>query len=75
MKRNKNDMADAEAICEAVNRLTMRFVAIKTPDQQSVLVLADQRYVRDRRHSGSGNWVGGESLRCPVPSVFMIHMS
>jgi len=30
VKRNKNDMADAEAICEAVTRPTMRFVAIKT---------------------------------------------
>ncbi len=36
VKRNKNDMADAEAICEAVTRPTMRFVEIKTRDQQSV---------------------------------------
>jgi transposase len=33
VKRNKNDMADAEAICEAVTRPTMRFVAIKTAEQ------------------------------------------
>ena len=33
VKRNKNDMADAEAICEAVTRPTMRFVEIKTPEQ------------------------------------------
>ncbi len=39
VKRNKNDMADTEAICEAVTRLTMRFVEIKTPEQQSVLML------------------------------------
>jgi transposase len=39
VKRNKNDMADAEAICEAVTRPTMRFVEIKTPEQQSVLML------------------------------------
>jgi transposase len=39
VKRNKNDMADAEAICEAVTRPTMRFVPIKTPDQQSILML------------------------------------
>ena len=32
VKRNKNDMADAEAICETVTRPTMRFVEIKTPD-------------------------------------------
>jgi len=35
----KNDMRDAEAICEAVTRPTMRFVAIKTPEQQAVLTL------------------------------------
>jgi transposase len=39
VKRQKNDMADAEAICEAVTRPTMRFVAIKTTEQQSVLML------------------------------------
>ncbi|KAA1171805.1 IS110 family transposase [Photorhabdus heterorhabditis] len=37
VKTNKNDMADAEAICEAVARPTMRFVNIKTPEQQSLL--------------------------------------
>jgi transposase len=35
VKRGKSDAADAEAICEAVTRPTMRFVEIKTPDQQS----------------------------------------
>ncbi|MCP5080462.1 MAG: IS110 family transposase [Alphaproteobacteria bacterium] len=39
LKRNKNDAADAEAICEAVQRPTMRFVPIKSPVQQSVLML------------------------------------
>ncbi len=39
VKRQKNDMADAEAICEAVTRPTMRFVEIKSPEQQSVMVL------------------------------------
>ncbi len=39
LKRNKNDAADAEAICEAVQRPTMRFVPVKTPVQQSVLML------------------------------------
>jgi transposase len=50
VKRNKNDRADAEAICEAVTRPTMRFVAIKTPDQQSVLMLHRTRhlFVRQR---------------------------
>jgi transposase len=50
VKRNKNDAADAEAICEAVTRPTMRFVPIKTPEQQSVLMLhrSRQLFVRQR---------------------------
>ncbi len=50
VKRNKNDAADAEAICEAVTRPTMRFVEIKTADQQSVLMLHRTRhlFVRQR---------------------------
>ena len=39
VKRNKNDSADAEAICEAVTRPSMRFVPVKTVDQQAVLVM------------------------------------
>lgn len=39
VKSNKNDAADAEAICEAVQRPNMRFVPIKTVDQQAVLSL------------------------------------
>src|SRR3974390_2694395 len=39
VKRGKNDAADAEAICEAVRRPTMRFVAIKSPEQQCAMML------------------------------------
>jgi transposase len=39
VKRHKNDATDAEAICEAVTRPNMRFVATKTPEQQSCLTL------------------------------------
>ena len=38
VKRNKNDAADAEAICEAVRRPTMRFVAAKSAEQQGQLM-------------------------------------
>src|ERR1700733_14555213 len=38
LKRNKNDAADAEAICEAVRRPTMRFVQIKSAEQQGHLM-------------------------------------
>jgi len=50
VKRNKNDAADAEAICEAVTRPNMRFVAVKTRQQQSVLMLhrTRQLFVRQR---------------------------
>ena len=44
VKRNKNDAADAEAICEAVRRPTMRFVAVKSAEQQGRLM---QHRVRD----------------------------
>ncbi len=45
VKRNKNDAADAEAICEAVRRPTMRFVTVKTVEQQGRLM---QHRVRDQ---------------------------
>jgi transposase len=51
VKRNKNDMADAEAICEAVTRPTMRFVAIKSPEQQSVLMLHRTRELLVRQRT------------------------
>ena len=49
-KRQKNDMVDAEAICEAVTRPPMRFVPIKSVDQQAVLALhsARQGFVKAR---------------------------
>jgi len=39
VKTNKNDRNDAEAICEAVARPNMRFVPVKTPEQQALLAL------------------------------------
>jgi len=43
LKRGKNDAADAAAICEAVTRPSMRFVPIKSEDQQAVLVMHRSR--------------------------------
>src|SRR5499433_1408675 len=50
IKRNKHDAADAEAICEAVQRPTMRFVPVKTADQQAAVLLhrGRERLVRQR---------------------------
>jgi transposase len=43
VKRGKNDAADAEALCETMSRPTMRFVAVKTADQQAALMLMGVR--------------------------------
>ena len=51
VKRNKNDAADAEAICEAVTRPTMRFVPIKSADAQSVLMLHRARHLLVRQRT------------------------
>lgn len=51
VKRNKNDAADAEAICEAVRRPTMRFVPIKSADAQSVLMLHRARHLLVRQRT------------------------
>jgi len=50
VKANKNDAADAEAICEAVSRPNMRFVAVKTVEQQGILAVhrARQGFVKAR---------------------------
>jgi transposase len=51
VKRQKNDAADAEAICEAVTRANMRFVATKTPEQQSCLTLHRTRHLFIRQQT------------------------
>ncbi len=51
VKRNKNDAADAEAICEAVTRPSMRFVAVKTAEQQSVLMVHRTRELMVRQRT------------------------
>ena len=59
VKRQKNDMADAEAICEAVTRPSMRFVPVKSPDQQSVLVLHRTRSMLVRQRTQLSNAILG----------------
>jgi transposase len=51
VKRNKNDAADAAAICEAVTRPSMRFVAVKSPEQQSLLMLHRSRSLLVRQRT------------------------
>jgi transposase len=59
VKRGKNDMADAEAICEAVTRPTMRFVPAKTIDQQAVLMLHRTRALLTRQRTMAVNALRG----------------
>ncbi len=51
VKRSKNDAADAAAICEAVTRPTMRFVSVKSTDQQGVLMLHRTRELMVRQRT------------------------
>src|SRR3974377_869222 len=55
VKRQKNDAADAEAICEAVTRPNMRFVPIKTIEQQGGLVLHRTRHLLVRQQTATIN--------------------
>ena len=55
VKRQKNDAADAEAICEAVTRPTMRFVAVKSPEQQSLMMLHRVRLMLNRQRTQISN--------------------
>lgn len=59
VKRQKNDAADAEAICEAVMRPTMRFVEVKTAEQQSTLVLHRTRAILMRQRIQLSNAIRG----------------
>ena len=59
VKGNKTDMADAEAICEAVVRPSMRFVSIKNIEQQSVLALHRVRQGFVKARTAQGNQIRG----------------
>jgi transposase len=62
LKSNKNDRNDAAAICEAVQRPSMRFVAAKTPEQQSVLHLHHARRLLVQQRVALGNHIRGVLL-------------
>ena len=55
VKRGKNDAAEVEAICEAVTRPTMRFVAVKSPEQQSLMMLHRVRLMLNRQRTQISN--------------------
>ena len=59
VKRGKNDAADAAAICEAMSRPTMRFVPVKTAEQQAALMLAGMRERLIARRTQLSNAIRG----------------
>lgn len=59
VKRNKNDAADAEALCEAMSRPSMRFVPVKSAAQQAALMLAQERERHVRERTRLGNTIRG----------------
>jgi transposase len=66
VKRGKTDAADAEAICEAVTRPTMRFVPVKTADQQAVLMLHRTRELLVRQRTMLVNALRGHMAELGV---------
>ena len=63
VKRQKNDTADAEAICEAVTRPNMRFVPTKTVEQQSCLMLHRVRHLFIRQQTAVINSLGSKKAK------------
>jgi transposase len=62
VKRGKNDAADAEAICEAVTRPTMRFVPVKSAEAQSILMVHRTRDLLVRQRTMLVNALRGHRL-------------
>ncbi len=58
-KSNKHDRNDAEAICEAVSRPSMRFVAVKSPEQQAVLTVHRSRALLSKQRTALMNHIRG----------------
>jgi transposase len=59
VKRGKTDAADAEAVCEAVTRPTMRFVAVKSPEQQAALSMHRTRDLLVKQRTQLVNMIRG----------------
>jgi len=59
VKRNKNDRRDAEGLCEAMSRPTMRFVPVKTAEQQAALMLTGLREQMVARRTQLSNMIRG----------------
>ena len=66
VKRGKNDAIDAEAICEAMSRPTMRFVPVKTAEQQAALTMLGVRDLLVKQRTMLINAIGGHAAEFGV---------
>jgi len=73
VKRGKTDAGDAAAICEAVTRPSMRFVAIKSPDQQSLLAVHRARDLLIRQRTQLVNMIRGQLAEFGIVVAKGIH--
>src|SRR3989442_8924136 len=69
VKRNKNDGRDAEGTCEAMGRPTMRFVPVKTAEQQAALMLAGLREQMVARRTQLSNTIRGYAAEFGVTAA------
>jgi transposase len=69
LKRSKNDANDAAAICEAVTRPSMRFVALKTKEQQAALMLHRTRQILVRQRTMLSNAIRGHLAELGIVSA------
>jgi transposase len=70
VKRNKNDAVDAEAICEAAPRPSMRFVAVKTEEQQAAGLVFRTRDLVVRQRTQLINAIRGHLAEYACQSAF-----
>jgi transposase len=73
VKRNKNDAIDAAAICEAMSRPGMRFVPVKTAEQQAALMLAGRRDALIRRRTQLTNTIRGYAAEFGLVAAKGLH--
>jgi transposase len=73
VKRGKNDAADAEALCEAMSRPTMRFVPVKTAEQQAALMMIGVRDRLIRNRTQLGNAIRGHAAEFGLTAAKGVH--
>jgi transposase len=73
VKRGKNDAADAEALCEAMSRPTMRFVPVKSAEQQAALMMIGVRDRLVRTRTQLGNAIRGYAAEFGLTAATGLH--